>query len=135
MSLYSGIREGLAQNLSVVFGTRAYSYMPDNPIMPCAVSAPVSIQFDAAFNRGHDDHVWEVVVYAQRTNERTAQDLMDEYCDPLSDYSIKTVIESDPTLGGAVINCMVTDMSAYEALTVGEVQYLAATFRLSIIAN
>lgn len=135
MSLFADIRAGLAANLATIPGLRTHSFMPDQINPPVAVAGPVSVTYDAAFNRGHDDLVWEVMVFVGRADERAAQDAMDTYCDATGAYSVKTAIESDPTLGGAVINARVTDMSAYETLAVGEVQYLAATFRISIIAN
>lgn len=135
MSLFADIRTGLAANLAAISGLRTYSFMPDNPAPPCAVSLPLSVQYDEAFNRGHDSLEWEVMVLVQNADERSAQAALDAYCDPTSASAVKTAVESDPTLGGAVIDARVTDMTAYQSLAVGEVQYLAATFRISIIAN
>lgn len=135
MSLFGDIRTGLATRLATIPGLRTYSYMPDQINPPVAVAGPVSVTYDQAFNRGHDDLVWEVMVFVSRADEKAAQEAMDAYCDYNGTYSIKAAIEGDATLGGAVINARVTDLSSYETLAVGEVQYLAATFRISIIAN
>ena len=135
MSLFGDIRTGLANRLSTINGLRVTTFIPDNVNPPVAIVGPVSIQYDAAFNRGHDDLLWDVVVIVGRADEKSAQDLLDCYCDPMDTGGVKYAIERDITLGGKVINTRVTDMTSYQTLAVGEVQYLAATFLLSIIAN
>lgn len=135
MSLFSDIRGGLATRLSTISGLRTYSFMPDNPNPPCAVFMPMSVTFDAAFARGHDDIDFEVMVIVGRADEKSAQDALDGYCDPMNNTGVKAAIEGDRTLGGVVIDARVTEMTSYQSLAVGEVQYLAATFRVSIIAN
>ena len=135
MSTFSEIRTGLATNLATITGLRTYSYIPDIINPPVAVAGPASVEYDAAFNRGHDNLLWDVVVIVSRADEKAAQDALDGYCDGTASTSVKTAVESDPTLGGAVINARVTDMTSYQSLAVGETQYLAATFRISILAN
>ena len=135
MSQFSEIRTGLATRLATIPGLRTMNYIPDIVNPPIAIVGPVSVQYDGAFNRGHDNLIWDVVVVVGRQDEKAAQDALDTYCEPNGTTSIKTAIESDITLGGAAISTVVTDLTSYQSLAVGEVQYLAATFRLSIIAN
>lgn len=135
MSTFSGIRSGLAARLATISGLRTYSYIPDQINPPVAVCGPSSVEYDSAFDRGHDTLVWDVVVIVSRADEKAAQDALDGYCDSTSTSSVKAAIEGDRTLGGACIDARVTDLTSYQSLAVGEVQYLAATFRVSIIAN
>lgn len=135
MSQFGNIRTGLAARLATISGLRTYAYMPDNPVPPCAVTMPLSVSYDTAMNRGLDEIEWEVLVMVVRSDEETAQKALDAYCDPTSASAVKTAVEADPTLGGAVTQAIVTDLTSYQTLAVGEQQYLAATFRISIIAN
>lgn len=135
MSLFSDIRTGLSTRLATISGLRTTTYIPDNINPPVAIVGPVSVQFDSAFKRGHDTMLWDVVIIVGRADEKSAQDALDGYCDPMNNTGVKAAIEGDRTLGGAVIDALVTEMSSYQSLAVGEVQYLAATFRISIIAN
>lgn len=135
MSQFSSIRAGLAANLATISGLRTYSYVPDIINPPIAVAAPSAVEYDAAFKRGHDTLLWDVIVIVSRADEKAAQDALDTYCDKSGSLSVKAAVESDITLGGACIQARVTDLTSYQSLAVGEVQYLAATFRVSIIAN
>ena len=46
---------------------------------------------------------------------------------------MKTALEADTTLGGKAFDLRVTEMSNYQALTIGDTQYLAATFSVTVI--
>jgi hypothetical protein len=75
-----------------------------------------------------------VVVIVARADEETAQQYLDAYCASSGAGSVKAAIEGDVTLGGAAQTTRVTDLTSYQVLAVGETQYLAATFSVSIIA-
>ena len=129
----SELRTGIATNLGTISGLRTSAFVPDNPTPPIAVVIPQRIEFDAAMNRGMDTYTFDVLVIAQRMSERNAQSLLDGYCNPTGSSSVKTAIESDTTLGGKAFDLRVTEMSNYQALTIGETQYLAATFSVTVI--
>ena len=129
----SELRQGLATNLATISGLRASSFVPDNPTPPITVVVPKNIQFDAAMGRGMDTYTFDVLVIAQRASERNAQSLLDGYCNPTGSSSVKTAIESDKTLGGKAFDLRVTEMSNYTSLAIGETQYLAATFTVTVI--
>lgn len=129
----SELRTGIATNLGSISGLRTSAFVPDNPTPPIAVVIPQRIEFDAAMNRGMDTYTFDVLVIAQRMSERNAQSLLDGYCNPTGSSSVKTAIESDTTLGGKAFDLRVTEMSNYQALTIGETQYLAATFSVTVI--
>lgn len=131
----SDLRSGLAANLANIPGLRTSAWVPDNPTPPIAVVLPQRIEFDAAFGRGMDEYTFEVLVIAQRMSERTAQSLLDGFCNPTGAQSVKTALESDKTLGGKAFDLRVTEMSNYASITLSETQYLAATFSVTVIAN
>lgn len=129
----SELRTGIATNLATISGLRTSAFVPDNPTPPIAVVVPQRIEYDAAMNRGMDTYTFDVLVIAQRMSERNAQSLLDGYCNPTGSSSVKTALESDTTLGGKAFDLRVTEMSNYQALTIGDTQYLAATFSVNVI--
>jgi hypothetical protein len=131
----STIRDGLKTRLATISGLRAHDTIPDNPSPPFAVVVPGSITFDSAFARGLDEYEFSVLVVVSRVSERVGQDLLDGYCNPSGATSIKAAIEGDRTLAGAATDLRVTQMRNYQALTIGEVQYLAAEFVIQLYAT
>lgn len=132
MATLSGMRSGIATNLGSITGLRTAATMPDQPNPPIAIVMPQSVSYDTAFGRGLDTYEFVVLVIVGRVDERTAQNLLDGYCNPTGATSIKTAIESDRTLGGEVNDLRVTDMRNYSSIPVGEVTYLAAEFVVSV---
>jgi hypothetical protein len=127
------IRQGIANNLASIAGLRSSWFVPDNPTPPIAIVVPERVDFDTAMRRGLDTYTFRVLVIAQRASERNAQSTLDTFCDPTGATSVKAAIESDRTLGGTANDCRVTDLTDYGPLTVGETQYLAATFSVTVI--
>jgi hypothetical protein len=135
VSRIGDIRTGLANNLSAIKGLRVSAFVPEQPNPPIAVVMPPSITFDRAFARGADEYRFTVLVIVGRVDERSSQSTMDAYCDPTGPLSIKTAIEADKSLGGSAYSLRVEEMRNYQALSVGEVQYLSAEFVVQVIAE
>ncbi len=131
----STLRDGLKTRLATISGLRAYDTIPDNPSPPFAVVVPGSITFDSAFARGLDEYEFSVLVVVSRVHERIGQDLLDGYCAASGSTSVKAAIEGDRTLSGAADTLRVTQMRNYQALAIGEVQYLAAEFVVQLYAT
>lgn len=135
MATMSQIRTGLATNLAKINGLRTSSFVPDQVNPPIAVVIPARITFDAAFKRGLDTFEFTVMVIVGRADERTAQNLLDGYCNSTGATSVKTAIESDRTLGGVVQDLRVTELRNIGPVVIGENTYLTAEFIVSVIAN
>lgn len=135
MTTIADIREGIASNLSTIPGLRTSWYVPDDPKPPIAVVLPDSVRFDVAFSRGLDEYTFFVFVIVGRVNERTAQSLIDTYCNPSGAESIKAAIEADKTLGGSAYDCRVTELRNYTAQTIAEVTYLTAEWVVTVYAQ
>lgn len=130
----SGIRAGLATRLATISGLRVSATIPDQPNPPQAVVSLDSIDYDKAFNRGHDEYRWTVTLVIGRVSERTAQDRMDTYLAPSGASSIKTAIEADQSLGGAAVAVRVTSVVGVQSVTVGDITYLAANVAVLVYA-
>lgn len=135
MATISAIRTGIATNLATISGLRTAATMPDQPNPPIAIVMPQSVSFDTAYGRGMDTYEFVVLTIVGRVDERTAQNLLDSYCNPTGATSIKTAIESDRTLGGEVQDLRVTEMRNYSSVPVGEITYLAAEFVVTVYAT
>ena len=135
MATISAIRTGIAANLATISGLRTAATMPDQPNPPIAIVMPQSVSFDTAYGRGMDTYEFVVLTIVGRVDERTAQNLLDGYCNPTGATSIKTAIESDRTLGGEVQDLRVTEMRNYSSVPVGEITYLAAEFVVTVYAT
>jgi hypothetical protein len=129
------IRSGLATNLATISGLRTSAWVPDQINPPIAVIKPETINYDTAFARGLDTYEFSVLVIVGRVDERSAQSRLDAYCASSGATSIKTAIESDRDLNGAISDLRVTEMRNYTSLPVGDVTYLAAEFVVQVFAQ
>ena len=100
----SNVRDGLKTNLQTITGLRVYDLIPDTVTPPAAIVGQLDFTFDLNNARGLDQANCDVLVIVQRLSERVAQDKLDGFLAGTGAGSIKTAIESDRTLGGAVIS-------------------------------
>lgn len=129
------IREAIAANLSTISGLRTSAFVPDNPNPPVAIVIPRNIAYDSAFQRGADELTLDILLIGHRMSERTAQNTLDSYVQSSGSTSVKAAVESDRTLSGAAFDVRVTDLTNYGPVSIGETQYLSATFSVSVITN
>jgi hypothetical protein len=134
MATISELRDGLATNLATISGLRTGATIPENVNPPFAIIGFDSSEFDVTMRRGLDMFAFTVTVVVSRADGRNAQNLLDVYCAPTGTTSIKTAIESNRTLGGKANDLRVTGLSNYGNLTIGEVNYLAAEFAVTVYA-
>lgn len=134
MTTIDAIRSGIATNLATITGLRTTATVPESLSPPTAVVVPVSVTFDRAFRRGLDEYEISVLLFACRADARTAQNTLDDYCDPTGSQSVKTAIESDRTLAGSIQDLRVTSMRNYGPADIGGTTYLAAEFVVQVYA-
>lgn len=134
MPTFTELRTGLATNLATITGLRTANLIPDQVNPPIAIVTPESITYDTSFARGLDEYNFTILVVVHRVAERSAQSSLDAFCNPTGATSIKTAIESDRSLGGKAQTLRVTDLRTYQALSVGDVDYLAAEFSVVVYA-
>lgn len=131
----SAIRSGLATRLATISGLRTAAVVPESPEPPVAIVIPGTITYDSTFARAMDEYEFTVLVLVGRVDSRTAQNLLDGYCNPSGSSSVKTAIEGDKTLGGAAFDCRVTSMRNYQQTPVGDITYLSAEFVVQVYAQ
>lgn len=117
MSQSGDIRAGIAANLEPLLISnggpvgQVLPFLPSNPTPPCIYVADDAISYDLANRRGLDQLAFVVVALVSFTTDQAAQESLDELRDPSGSSSIKTLIESDRTLGGACQDLRVTEAS------------------------
>lgn len=134
MATIAEIRDGIADNLATIAGLRTAPVIPDQVNPPFAIIGFDSVDFDTTFGRGLDTYSFTVTVIVSRADGRNSQNLLDVYCAPTGASSIKTAIELDRSLGSKANDLRVTGLSNYGNLTIGETNYLAAEFAVTVYA-
>ncbi len=129
------IRQGIENNLETVSGLRAYSEIPDNPQVPCAVVVLNSVSYDQAFQRGLTELDFNITVIVGRFSVQQAQERLNEYAGNGS-KSIKTAVQSDRTLGGSAVDTVLTSMNGISALDLNDGNnYLGMEFSVTAYAE
>lgn len=128
------LRNGIATNLATIPGLRTSGNIPDQVNPPIAIIVFNSVEYDTTFGRGMDMYSFNVTAIVSRADARNAQNLLDVYCAPTGTSSIKTAIELDRSLGSKANDLRVTSLSNYGNLTIGETNYLAAEFAVTVYA-
>lgn len=105
----STLRAGLVNQLNAISGLRTYEVIPDSPNFPAAVIALDRVLYDSTFARGCDSIEFTVTIVVGRGDDRTAQNRLETFIAGTGAGSVKTVIEADPTLGGAAMDARVTE--------------------------
>ena len=155
------IREAIATALATLPGLRTFAYIPDTVPTPAAIVGAPEVDFDLVMARGADTIRLPVRVLVGRADDRRAQIALDTFFETdtgsirLTDEagvylvtetgvpivieatsaSVKSVIEADPTLGGAAMSCRVTRAGGYGAYTIGGVDLLGAEWLVEVIAG
>ena len=101
-----------------------YPWPVDNVVVPCAVIGyPEEIEFDQTFGRGSDRAVFPVYFVVGRVIDRVARDYLSAVISGQDEIKelIDTTIETATTT-----DCKV------QPLTIGNVEYIAAVFRVEV---
>ena len=128
----STVRDNLKTQLSSISGLRIYDTVPDSINTPAAVVGMLDMDFDATMNRGYDRATLDVILITGRMSERSAQNTLDTYLSGSGNSSIKTVVEANKTLSGAVQTLRVTAATS-GSIQVSGIDYLAYRFRVELI--
>lgn len=134
MPTIAELKNGLATNLATITGLRTSGTIPEQVNPPIAIIVFNNVDYDTTFGRGMDMYSFTVTVIVSRADARNAQNLLDVYCAPTGSSSIKTAIELDRSLGSKANDLRVTGLSNYGNLTIGETNYFAAEFAVTVYA-
>lgn len=125
------IREAAALALKSIDGLKTHPRYPGVINSPAAVIVRRSTAYDAAFDIPAD-HTLAVRLFVAFTNLPGAQDLLDDYCAPEGDRSIRGAIDKDPTLSGVVDWCRISVAEDERVTTYGGLDYLTVDLVLEV---
>jgi len=113
MATFAEIRFGLVENLAPL-GIQSKGYMLTSPSASSIEIFPGESTYDKAFARGLDEINFVVRIVVAISLDVAAQQKLDGYLDPSGSGSVKTLIESDKTLGGKIDNLRVTEATGFQ---------------------
>lgn len=126
--------DALAAATATITGLRSFGWPNAAAVPPYAiVRYPNEINYDLTFHRGADTAPFEVVLILGAAAERSVRDELSKFVSSAGAYEIKAAIEGDPTLGGVIQTCRVTDCKiAYFQMAANE--YIGAVFSVDVTA-
>jgi hypothetical protein len=132
----STVRTNLKTALQTITGLRVFDYVPDSTNIPTnnafAVVGQLSMNYDFTLNRGFDQATCNVTVVVGRMSEKDGQSRLDGLLASSGSGSIKTAIESDKTLSGAVQTLRVVSATP-GTLTSANIDYLSYQYSVELI--
>lgn len=136
MATLADIREALRAQLDTIPGLQASAYQLGNPTPPAAEITVGPTEYDLALGRGLDRVTLLARVYVAPTTDVGGQKLLDRLLAPTGAESVKTVLETDPTLGGIVDDVHVLRHGGYMTFVQdGRAAYLGTEFTVEILTS
>ncbi len=136
MATLAELRDAIANAVASIDGLRATALITDQINPPQAVVYRKATTYDEVQHGPGEASAgtWAfgILVYVQRTDERSSQNLLDEYAEPTGDKSIKTAVETDAALAAICDYVLVTDAGAVLVTTVGQIDYITEEFSVEI---
>lgn len=124
--------DALGVRLDTIPGLRVFDYPPDQiPVPAAVVGYPEAIDYDRAYQAGADAATFPIHVLVGKVSDRASRDAIGPYVARSGASSVKTVLEADPTLAGAIDSLRVV-RATFSTMTAGGVDYLAATFDVEV---
>jgi hypothetical protein len=127
----TAIREAAARALKSIPGLTPHARYPGTLNSPAAVVIRRQTASDTAFDLPAD-HTLAVRLFVAFGNLPGAQDLLDDYCAPEGERSIRGAIDADPTLGGLVDWCRISVAEDERVTTYGGLDYLTVDLVLEV---
>jgi hypothetical protein len=128
------IREGLAANLATL-PWQVNPYALANPTPPCLQIVRGDIEYDYTAARGLDIVNMTVQAVITHGADIGSQKVMDTFVDAVGAQSVKTLLESDRTLGGKVANLRVTRCSGDRTSTTTAGAVLVSQWDIVVYAS
>ena len=132
----STVRDNLKTALQSISGLRVFDYVPDSTNIPTnnafAIVGQLNMNYDFTLNRGFDSATCQVIVVVGRMSEKDGQSRLDGLLASSGSTSIKTAIEADKTLSGAVQTLRVVSASP-GTITSANIDYLSYQYSVELI--
>lgn len=137
MADVTALRQGLATNLATIPGLRVKSAIEESVAPPTAVVYPAAnpVEYHQASINGHALFNFEIMVIVGRADAKASQNALDAYISTTGSKSILAAVELDKTLGGIAFDTVARRVSTYGSTEINNIEYMAATFEVEVIAS
>ena len=125
-------RDGLAEAMEVISGLRVYAEVPAAFEVPCGFVRFAGRTPGETFD-GATTLRFQVVFLRSIGNVVGAQRAVDALLDAAGEGSLEAAIDADPTLGGRVDFCRLTDVGAEDGMEFGGFTYIGAPVSLEVM--
>jgi hypothetical protein len=133
MPTVQDVRSALADAIAVT-GLRSAPMWQDTFTAPIAIITRREFDPRLVFTSNRAAYQFTVTIYADRTNERTAQILLDDYCELSGDGSIVAAIQDDANWSSVDIDYVqVIRIGEVTASSQGESNYLAVPLDVEVV--
>lgn len=124
------VMDALGTALGSVTNLRVYDYQADAIAVPAAVvGLPDELTYDNTMARGTDAATFPVHLMVGKVSDRAARDKLAGYCDGTGAASVSVKAALDALKPAARVQSV-----SFGTVTVGGIEYLAATFEVHYVA-
>lgn len=129
------VMQGVAARLLTIQNLNVSTAMPEQVTAPHAcVGVPPVTEYHSTMARGLFSLAPTITVFTSIGDGYNGQLLMSKLASPTGDWSIRSAIEGDRTLGGVVSDCVVMSFEPQGLEDVGGQQFYVGVFTLQCIA-
>lgn len=133
MPTVQDVRSGLADAIAVT-GLRSAPMWQDTFTAPIAIITRREFDPRLVFRSAKAAYQFTITIYADRTNERTAQVLLDDYCELEGVGSVVAAVQDDANwLTVDIDYCQVTNIGEVVAVSQGESNYLSVPIDVEVV--
>ena len=136
------IRSALAERVKMCTNVeRAYAFMPDALVLPCAVIAPgeTFVSYPETINRGMSAIMFRVILFASRSSDKAGQALLDTWLSTgigLTTSVVEALHDNTVPLGGGARTVLVEQASDYGIWADSSgVEYYKVDLMVKVMAN
>ena len=127
------VREALAGAITDGTGLRSASLIQDQMVAPIAVVARREFDPRFVFSQAKATYEFTVSIYADRTNERAAQEALDGFCELSGTGSVIAAIQDSTLWTVSVDYAQVVLVSEVQATAIAESQFLVVRLDVEVV--
>lgn len=128
------VRTAIADACATIPTWRAQPYVRDQVSAPEIQVGRGRIVYDVVMGTSDGQYFYTVTAFVQRDNERAAQMLLQNLCEPSGDGSLKYILEHDSRIADLVGYIRVLEASEDRQTVIGQISYLVVEFQIEVMA-
>lgn len=134
MPTVTEVRNGLADAIAAGTDLRTSPLVLDTMVPPIAVVARQAFDPRYVFSQSKAAYPFYVRLFAGRTDERSAQDKLDTWCELSGTNSVIAAIQTDANWGTVDVDyAVVTNIGEVQSAAIGESVYLTVELSVEVV--